>query len=90
MHRHVYPDYVGIRRLGPGGSVTGELGFLGLYTWRVFLQSPWEILVVRRKLESVTRQSPLPPASYDGKILHHVLETFPRDQYCRTRSWTSS
>ncbi len=80
VHRPAYPDYVGIRRFDADGNVIGEDGFLGLYTSRVYRQDATDIPVVRNKIAQVMEQSRFDPAGFDGKVLAHLLATFPRDE----------
>jgi glutamate dehydrogenase len=80
VHRPAYPDYVGVRKFDADGQVTGEDGFFGLYTSRVYLERPERIPVVRRKVQRVVERSGLDPAGFDGKVLHQVLATYPKDE----------
>jgi glutamate dehydrogenase len=80
VHRPAYPDYIGIRKFDADGRVTGEHGFFGLYTSRVYLERPERIPVVRRKVSGVVERSGLDPAGFDGKVLNQVLATFPKDE----------
>ncbi len=80
VHRPAYPDYVGVRRFDEHGHVVGEYGFLGLYTSRVYRQDPWEMPVVRRKVREVMDRSGFDPGGFDGKVLAHLLATYPRDE----------
>lgn len=80
VHRHAYPDYIGIKRFDGDGKVVGECGFLGLYTSRVYMEPPNNIPVVRRKVANVIGRSDLDPNGFDGKVLAQVLEVYPRDE----------
>jgi len=80
VHRPAYPDYVGLRLIDTDGRVTGEWGFLGLYTSRVYLEHPISIPTVRSKLQSIVARSALDPNGFDGKVLAQVLATYPRDE----------
>ena len=40
---------------------------------------PQEIPLLRRKVERVLERASLSPVSHSGKVLRHVLDTFPRD-----------
>ncbi len=80
VHRPAYPDYIGVRKFDADGKVVGEHGFLGLYTSRVYLQRPEQIPMVRRKVAYVLEHSGLDPSGFDGKVLHQVLATFPKDE----------
>ena len=66
-------------RRGRRGDV-GERRFLGLYTHTAYSASPWEIPLLRRKVESVLERSGLLPGSHDHKALIEILETYPRDE----------
>ncbi|MEM9624262.1 MAG: hypothetical protein AAF993_21660, partial [Pseudomonadota bacterium] len=50
VHRHAYPDYIGIKQFDQSGRVIGEIGLLGLYTSRVYREFPENIPVIRRKV----------------------------------------
>ena len=80
VHRPAYPDYVGIKRFDADGNVIGEDGFLGLYTSRVYRQDASDIPVVRHKIAEVMERSLFDPAGFDGKVLAHLLATYPRDE----------
>ncbi len=80
VHRPAYPDYVGLRLMDEHGRVTGEWGFLGLYTSRVYLEHPISIPTVRSKLNNIAGRSALDPNGFDGKVLAQVLATYPRDE----------
>lgn len=80
VHRPAYPDYVGIRRFDADGNVIGEDGFLGLYTSRVYRQDATDIPVVRNKIADVMKKSRFDPTGFDGKVLAHLLATYPRDE----------
>jgi len=80
VHRPAYPDYIGIRQFDASGRVAGEHGFLGLYTSRVYLERPENIPTVRRKVARVIERSGLDPSGFDGKVLHQVLATYPKDE----------
>ncbi|MSV72469.1 MAG: NAD-glutamate dehydrogenase [Actinobacteria bacterium] len=80
VHRPVYLDYVGVKKLDEAGRVVGEHRFVGLYAATAYSQSVTEIPVVRRKVEQVVQRASLPPASHDGRDLMQFLETYPRDE----------
>ncbi|MGK0223448.1 MAG: glutamate dehydrogenase, partial [Limisphaerales bacterium] len=80
VHRPAYPDYVGIKRFDAQGNVIGEIGFLGLYTSRVYKEFPERIPHVRQKVARVVARSGLDPNGFDGKVLAEVLATYPRDE----------
>src|SRR5207249_1412289 len=80
VHRPAYLDYVGVKRFDDAGSVSGERRFLGLFTHTAYSASPWEIPVLRRKVERVVERSGFAPGSHDHKALVEILETYPRDE----------
>ncbi len=79
VHRPVYLDYIGVKKFGPGGEVTGERRFLGLYTSAAYKNSPREIPLIRHKVERVLERAGFPPASHDRKALLEIIESYPRD-----------
>ena len=80
VHRPAYLDYVGVKRFDDAGAVCGERRFLGLFTHTAYSASPWEIPVLRRKVERVVEGSGFAPGSHDHKALVEILETYPRDE----------
>jgi glutamate dehydrogenase len=79
VHRPSYLDYVGVKRYSDHGRVIGECRFLGLYTTRAYKSSPWEIPLLRGKVQRVRERAAFPPDSHDAKGLIDILESLPRD-----------
>ena len=79
VHRPSYLDYVGVKTFGPGGAVTGELRFLGLYTTSAYRASIRDIPLLRGKLRRVLGRAGFEPDSHDAKALAEVIESYPRD-----------
>ncbi|HUO71520.1 MAG TPA: NAD-glutamate dehydrogenase [Solirubrobacteraceae bacterium] len=79
VHRPAYLDYVGVKRFGPGGEVTGERRFLGLYTTAAYKTSAREIPQLRGKIGQILSRAGFPPDSHDAKALFEILESYPRD-----------
>lgn len=86
VHRHAYPDYVGVRRFDAAGNVVGEAGFLGLYTSKVYQMPTADIPLIRTKLARILDAAPFRRAGFDAKVLQHVLETYPRDELFESRT----
>jgi glutamate dehydrogenase len=84
VHRPAYPDYIGIKRFDENGAVIGEHGLLGLYTSPVYTERPRRIPIIRRKVANIRNRSGLDSKGFDGKVLGHVLDTFPRDELFQT------
>jgi glutamate dehydrogenase len=80
VHRAVHFDHIGIRRFGEDGEVIGEHRFLGLFTSVAYSTSPWQIPLLRRKVQGVLERSGLLPNSHSAKALRAILESYPRDE----------
>ncbi len=80
VHRHAYPDYVAIKKFDEEGNVTGEYGFLGLYTSTVYSQAPESIPFIAPRVKRILDRSDLNPAGFNGKVLAHVIAIHPRDE----------
>ena len=79
VHRRAYMDYVGIKRFGPDGKVTGELRIVGLFTATAYTRSVNQIPLLRAKVEKVISHFGFDPQSHSGRILENTLESYPRD-----------
>jgi glutamate dehydrogenase len=80
VHRPAWPDYIAVKRFDAEGRVIGEAGITGLYTSNVYMESPWEIPLLRRRVQAVVAASGFAPNGFDGKVLRQVLATYPRDE----------
>ena len=80
VHRPSYLDYIGIKKFDESGEVTGELRFLGLYTFSAYIASVFDIPLVRRKVRHVLERAGFPEGSHNEKDLVEILETYPRDE----------
>ncbi|WP_049721556.1 NAD-glutamate dehydrogenase [Gilvimarinus polysaccharolyticus] len=80
VHRHVYPDYVVVKRFDSNGVVCGEARFLGLYTSSVYYDSPEKIPLVRDKISELSERMGINPWTHEGKALSQVIATYPRDE----------
>jgi len=84
VHRPSYLDYVSVKRLGPGGEVTGEYRFLGLYTHDAYTESITRIPVLRRKLAEMLAAFGFASDGHDGKDLAEFMESYPREELFQT------
>ncbi|MEA3217443.1 MAG: glutamate dehydrogenase [Acidimicrobiia bacterium] len=80
VHRPAHLDYVGVKEFDEAGKVIRERRFLGLYTATVYRASPFDIPVLRRKVEAVVDRAGFAPESHSGKALEETLEAYPRDE----------
>lgn len=79
VHRPAYPDYIAIKQFNKQGEVIGEWRFLGLFTARVFNQSPLNIPLLAEKVAQVTALSEFDASDHSGKELLQLLAVYPRD-----------
>ncbi len=84
LHRPVYMDFVAVRHFNEQGMLLGETRILGLFTSRVFNNSPREFPLLGHKIKAILAASGLEPGSHDGKRLLQILETFPREELFQT------
>jgi glutamate dehydrogenase len=84
IHRPAYPDYITVKRINKEGKVIGGRRFMGLFTSNVYLESPFNIPLIRDKLKQVMALSELDVNSHNGKELNHILDIFPRDELIHT------
>ena len=79
VHRRAYMDYVGIKRFGPDGEVTGELRIVGLFTATAYTHSVRDIPLLQAKAQRVEEHFDFDPNSHSGRMLDNALESYPRD-----------
>ena len=80
VHRRVYMDYVGIKRLDADGRLVGEIRVIGLFTSTAYTRSTRTIPYLRRKVDDVVVRAGFDPDGHSGKALVNVLENYPRDE----------
>ncbi len=80
VHRTGHMDYVGVKKFGDDGRVTGEHRFLGLYTSTAYTGDVRSIPILRRKLAGVLARAQYPEQSHSGRALVNILETLPRSE----------
>ncbi|MGH8589921.1 MAG: hypothetical protein ACREXX_11505 [Gammaproteobacteria bacterium] len=80
VHRPSYLDYIGVRRFGDDGQITGELGLLGLHVSEVYYGDPKAIPLLRHKIEAVMARAAFAPEGHSARALRYILESYPRDE----------
>jgi glutamate dehydrogenase len=80
VHRRVHLDYVGIKLFSAEGRLEGELRVVGLFTASAYTSALHEVPYLRHKVAKVTGRAGFDPASYAGRALLNVLESYPRDE----------
>ncbi|CAM9393103.1 unnamed protein product [Phaeothamnion confervicola] len=84
VHRDTHMDYVGVKRYGKNGAVTGERRFVGLFTSGAYSRAPADIPLLRRKVALTIARASFARDSHDGKALQNILDTYPRDELFQT------
>jgi glutamate dehydrogenase len=84
VHRDTHMDYIGVKRYGPDGAVTGERRFVGLFTSGAYSRAPADIPLLRRKVALTVARAGFARDSHDGKALQNILDTYPRDELFQT------
>jgi glutamate dehydrogenase len=79
VHRAGYCDLVSVKRYNARGEVIGEHRFVGLFTSIAYSARVGEIPLLRGKAQAISQRAGLPTGGHLAKALHHILETFPRD-----------
>ena len=80
VHRHVYADYIGVKRYDEHGAVIGETRFLGLFTSDAYTRMARDVPLIRKKVEKVKNRLEGDNSDYSTRALNTVLETYPRDE----------
>jgi glutamate dehydrogenase len=80
VHRRVRMDYIGIRRVAPGGKVVGEARMLGLFTTKAYAEPASEIPLLEGKLQRLLAAEDLIEGSHDYKAAVSLFESFPKDE----------
>ena len=78
--RRTHLDYVGVKIFSPSAALKGELRLVGLFTPSAYASRAGEVPYLRLKVDAVVRRAGLDRASYAGRSLLHVMETYPRDE----------
>lgn len=80
VHRAVPMDFISVKRYGANGKAVGEVRFVGLFTAGAYQGSVEQIPLLRTKVAHTLAHASFDRASHDGRVLVHVLDTFPRDE----------
>jgi len=80
VHRRAYLSHIGVKIFADAGELSGELQIIGLFTSNAYTCSTADIPYIRKKVAYVIQRAGFDAASYSGRALAHVLETYPRDE----------
>ena len=78
VHRPARMDYIGVRMIGPDGSVTGEARLVGLFTSHALMAEPGSIPILSGKLASVIEAEDLIEGSHDYRAVVRLFNSFPQ------------
>ncbi|MHC4955240.1 MAG: NAD-glutamate dehydrogenase [Planctomycetota bacterium] len=84
VHRRIPLDTVSVKAFDDDGHVIGQRIFVGLWTSSAYAASVYEVPFVRHRVRRVLERSGLALSSHDGRVLSHVLESYPRDELVQT------
>ncbi|NNJ48719.1 MAG: NAD-glutamate dehydrogenase [Acidimicrobiia bacterium] len=80
VHRPARMDYIGIRHIGPDGSVIGEARLIGLFTSRAYMSEAASVPILRGKLGQILQEDDLIEGSHDHKAMVQLFNSFPKDE----------
>jgi glutamate dehydrogenase len=86
VHRRTRMDYVGVRKIGPDGRVTGEARMLGLFTSKAYAEPASQTPLLNRKLRQILRHEDLIEGSHDYKTAVALFDSFPKDELFSART----
>ena len=78
IHRGGYMDYIGVLSFDKDGRITGEQRFVGLFADSAWGVRPWDVPLIRQRVQAVLQRSGLDANGHSGKALRHILESLPR------------
>jgi len=80
VHRPARMEYIGIKKYGEDGSITGERRFLGLFTSKALSTPVEETPILRRTLRRVLEHDGATPGSHDYKQMVSIIGSMPRSE----------
>ncbi|MEX0754935.1 MAG: NAD-glutamate dehydrogenase [Actinomycetota bacterium] len=80
VHRRAKMDYIGVRRVGPDGTLLGEARLIGLFTSKAYMESASDTPLLNRKLLRILEAEDIFEGSHDHKTVVQLFESFPKDE----------
>src|SRR3954449_2970269 len=80
VHRRVHLDYIGVKLFSAEARLQGELRIIGLFTASAYTALVGAVPYLGHKVAKVIERAGFGPASYAGRGLLNVLESYPRDE----------
>ncbi|WP_284258009.1 NAD-glutamate dehydrogenase [Acidocella aquatica] len=79
VHRPQLYDVIVVKQRDSEGRVAGLSFFAGLFVADAYNRNPRSIPFLREKVELILQAAGVDPVSHDGRMLRHILDTWPRD-----------
>lgn len=79
VHRRTHMDQIFIVFYDNGKPV-GLHSFIGLFTSTAYSGRASKIPLLERKVQTIMNKSNFRPQGHDGKLLTHILDSYPRDE----------
>jgi glutamate dehydrogenase len=80
VHRRARMDYIGVKKLAPDGTITGEHRFVGLFTSRVYAADAEHVPILRRKLDQILSGAGVLEGSHDYKEINTIFNSMPKEE----------
>lgn len=80
VHRSVYMDHIGVKKIDAKGKIIGERRFIGLFSSSTYYQSTNTIPVIRKKVRYVKDNSGFSRGGHSAKLVQFILDSYPRDE----------
>lgn len=79
VHRRVPIDYVLVKNINEKGEYKSGSLIFGIYSSAIYRQSIYDIPILRKKIEGVSKKANFPEKGYNSKLLKLIMESFPRE-----------
>jgi len=83
VHRRVHMDQIFIV-FYENGQPVGLHSFIGLFTSAAYTMRANQVPLLERKINKIIAKTSFRPQSHDGKLLTHILNSYPRDELFQT------
>ena len=80
VHHRVPMDAVAVKDVDESGQTRRLILFVGVFTNRAYNRAARDIPFLRRKVAEVSARAGFGPSSHNGKLMAHILDTYPRDE----------
>ena len=80
VHRRVRMDYVGVKKLRPDGTVSGEHRFVGLFTSKAYAEDAENIPILRQKLAQILNGAEAVEGLHDYKEIITIFNSLPKEE----------